>query len=410
MMKKEIVNYSIKESSVKIQASEINSLRVKDIDRNAVRVYKDGLIGISGAVGSSSIEELTEQAIENLSSKIPYPYEIESNTKDHRNYTQRQYDSKELMSITKTMLESFNHDYNDFILNGSTKKMEIDYKITNSEGLDLRYQDSYVNIDLLVKAKDSPNLFDYYTGWRGRNLDVDRYIAKIKSQLQADRTKVELPKGKRVPVFFADFDSVSDFLTRNLNGEIYGNKSSLFDGKIGAKLFDEKVTIIQNKDSRKLYSSFYDTEGTTKDNDEVVLIENGVLKRVFTDKKNAAKFGLEHTSSASGEYDDIPRLGYAHIESKRDSKDIQKTLDGNMAILVLVVAGGEFNADGIYGTPVQASYLFDGKKLIGILPEFNMNNDIYSMLGKDYIGTFSSEDLYLNEDGNIFGCYMNIIE
>ncbi len=141
-----------------------------------------------------------------------------------------------------------------------------------------------------------------------------------------------------------------------------------------------------------------------------MLIENGVLKRVFTDKKNAAKFGLEHTSSASGEYDDIPRLGYAHIESKRDSKDIQKTLDGNMAILVLVVAGGEFNADGIYGTPVQASYLFDGKKLIGILPEFNMNNDIYSMLGKDYIGTFSSEDLYLNEDGNIFGCYMNIIE
>ena len=195
---------------------------------------------------------------------------------------------------------------------------------------------------------------------------------------------------------------------RQLNGETYGNKASLFDNKIGKKIFNEKLTIIQNNNPKTSYSIFFDTEGVTKENDSVTLIENGVLKRVFTDKKNAEKFNLEHTGSATGEYDDVPSLGFTSIQPKIDSTDIQKVLDGRNAILVMVAAGGEFNADGNYATPVQASYLFDGQNILGKLPDFNMSNDIYNMLGKDYIGTFNSEDLYFGEHQFLLGCYMNI--
>jgi len=72
-MKKETISIRRKETSIKLQASQINSIRVKDIERKAVRVFQNGKIGISGAVGNSSIEELTAQAVENLSSNIPYP-------------------------------------------------------------------------------------------------------------------------------------------------------------------------------------------------------------------------------------------------------------------------------------------------------------------------------------------------
>lgn len=409
-MKKEIISINRKETSIKLQASEINSIRVKDIERNAVRVYLDGKIGIAGAVGASSVEALTKQGIENLSSNIKYPYELESNKKDHRNYTETHYNEKELMTLTKTILDSFKKDFEDFIFSESVKTVEIDYKFTNSEGLDLRYQDAYLEFGLIVKAKDSPNLFDTFTGWQGRNIDIDRYLATASKQLQAERTKVAMPKAERVPVFFVSPDSLGGFLNQQLNGEIYGNKSSLFEGKIGETLFNEKLSIVQNNNSKTSFSSFFDAEGVTNENDTVALIENGVLKNVFTDKKNAEKFKLEHTGSAVGGYDDIPSLKFTNIEPKIDSKDIKKTLNGEHAILALVVAGGEFNADGNYATPVQASYLFDGKNLLGKLPEFNMGNDIYSMLGKDYIGTFASEDLYFAENGFSLGCYMNIIK
>ena len=195
---------------------------------------------------------------------------------------------------------------------------------------------------------------------------------------------------------------------RQLNGETYGNKASLFDNKIGKKIFNEKLTIIQNNNPKTSYSIFFDTEGVTKENDSVALIENGVLKRVFTDKKNSKKFKLDHTGSATGEYDDIPKIGFINIQPSIDTTNIQKVLNGKKAILVMVAAGGEFNADGNYATPVQASYLFDGKNILGKLPDFNMSNDIYNMLGNDYIGTFHSEDLYFGEDDFIFSCYMNI--
>ena len=100
-MKREIIKVNNKETSVKMQTTEIISLRAKDIDKSAIRVYKDGKVGISGAVGTSSIEDLTAQAIENLSSNIKYPYELEKNRKDHRNYTEKQYSEKELMDLGK---------------------------------------------------------------------------------------------------------------------------------------------------------------------------------------------------------------------------------------------------------------------------------------------------------------------
>ncbi len=407
-MKKEKISIRRKEISIKLQASQINSIRVKDIESNAIRVFKDNKIGISGSVGAISDEVLTNQAIDNLSSNISYPYALETNKKDHRNYAVKNYSEIDLMNLTERILGVLNKEFDDFIFSESIKAIAIDHKHTNSEGLDLRYLDEYLELVLVTKAKSSSNLFDTFIGWSGRNFEIDKFLSFIKKQLQAERILVDLPSEEKVPVFFLSADSLGNFLVKQLNGETYGKKASFFDNKIGEQLFNKKLTILQNKDPKTSYSVFFDTEGVTKENDSVTLIENGVLKRVFTDKKNSKKFNLEHTGSASGGYDDVPTLGYIDIISPTDSLDIQKVLNGKKAILVMVAAGGEFNADGNYATPVQSSYLFDGKNLLGKIRDFYMSNDIYSMLGKDYIGTFQTVDLYFGEHHNIFGCYMNI--
>lgn len=407
-MKQENIRIKRKETSIKLQASEINSIRVKDIERNAVRVYKDGKIGISGAVGSSSQEELKKQAIDNLASNIPYPYNLEKDTKDHRDYTEKVYTETELMTFTEKLLNALKEEHDDFIYSESVKSVQIDRSFQNSEGLDLRFKDAHIELGLIVKSKSSSNLFDTFLGWNGRNLDEGKFISFCKEFLNAERNKVELPKEGKVPVFFSGLGTIGGFINRHLNGETYGNKASIFDGKLGEKVFNERVTLYQNRNPKETYSSFYDSEGVVKPNDRVDLIKNGVLERVFADKKNAEKFNLEHTGSASGGYDDIPNLGYANISLEVDSKDIKKSLNGEMAILVLVAAGGEVNAEGNYATPVQAAYLFDGEKVIGKLPDFNISNSVFDMLGNDYLGTFRTEDLYMGENVDLFGCYMNV--
>jgi len=271
-MKQEHIRIKRKETSIKLQASEINSLRVKDIERNAIRVYKDGKIGISGAVGSMSLEELKTQAIANLASNIPYPYELEKNKKDHRNYTEKEYSETELMKLTESILEALKEDHNDFIFSESVKSVQLDTSFSNTEGLDLRFTDQHLELGLIVKAKSSSNLFDTFIQWSGRSLDKERFIKFNKDFLTAERNKVELPKGEKLPVFFLGLGTVGFFLIRQLNGETYSKKASLFDGKLGEKIFNEKITINQNRNPQDSYSHFYDLEGVTNPNDIVPLI------------------------------------------------------------------------------------------------------------------------------------------
>ncbi|AIO19414.1 peptidase PmbA [Candidatus Izimaplasma bacterium HR1] len=406
-MKKEYITTIRKEISIKLQASEINSLRVKDIERNAVRVYKDGYIGISGAIGSTSKEELTNQAIENLASKIPYPHKLEENRKDHRNLTDKIYNEQELMGLAENFLSEIKEENDDFIYSESFKAIKSDISLSNSEGLDLRYQDQRLDIGIIVKAKSSPNLFDTFLGWSGRNMDFPRFIETSKMQLTAERTKVDLPEGEKLPVFFADLGTVGGFITSHLSGETYGNGASFFKDKIGKKIFNEKVNMFQNRDPKITHSRHFDMEGVCMENDRVSLIENGVLKRVFTDKKTAKKFNYEHTGSAAGGYDDVPTISSIHLRIENDSTNIVKALEGKMAIVVVAAAGGEVNADGNYATPVQSAYLFDGEKFVGKLPEFSMENHIYNILGEDYIGTFE-DPMYHGENDQLVGCYMKI--
>lgn len=407
-MKIEKISIKRKETSIKLQASKINSIRVKDIERNAVRVYENGKIGISGAVGSSSEEELVKQAIDNLASNISYSYDLESNNKDHRNYTETHHTEKDLMTLTENIIRSLRKEFGDFIFSESIRNIEIDYSLANTEGLDLRYQDEHLEIGLIVKAKNSPNLFDTIIGWEGRNFDMEKFLSNVQRQLIAERLKIDLPEEEKIPVFFLNLGSIGYFLLKQLNGETYGNKASLFNGDIGKKIFNDKLTIVQSKDPLKTYSIFFDAEGVTKENDTVTLIENGVLKQVFTDKKNAKKFKLEHTGSATGGYDDIPSLGFTNIVPLIDTENINKVLHGQRAILAVLAEGGEVNAEGNYATPVQASYLYDGKNILGKLPEFSMTNSIYNMLGNDYLGTFPTDGLYFGEHDFLLGCYMNI--
>ncbi|SCG81716.1 hypothetical protein DW1_0095 [Proteiniborus sp. DW1] len=57
---------------------------------------------------------------------------------------------------------------------------------------------------------------------------------------------------------------------------------------------------------------------------------------------------------------------------------------------VLIASGGDFTAEGVFGTPVQLAFLTDGERLIGRLPELTISGDVYTMFGDDFIGR--SED------------------
>ena len=412
-MKKEFITMRIKESAARVQNSEVTAVRVKDITRKGVRVYQDGKIGIAGVVGDAPEDVLLQGAMQNLNAGIAYPYPLTQNLKDHRCYNEQPMSSQELLEQAEGVLQILQKDYPDFAFSESISSIEQIVQMRNSEGLDLEYKDAVFALSLILKERATANLFDGALFCLTRNFDPDKFWDFNRSFLEAYRNKVELPEGDVLPVFMWDLSVLQSFLGRALHGERFARGSSLFSGKLGEQLFAEKVTIELNRDPATRIKPFFDTEGVVIPNDRLALVENGRLTAVLADKKTADTYGLAHTGAATGDYDDPPTIDGAHggsLSFKTDSEDIAAVLQGRPAVFALLCSGGDFTADGSFATPVQVSFLFDGERLLGKLPEFAVRSNLFRMLGEDYIGTFENTGLYFGEiQTQLQGYYMTIV-
>jgi len=208
---------------------------------------------------------------------------------------------------------------------------------------------------------------------------------------EAYETKADFSEEvERIPVvlFGGHEEFTMKFLT-DLEGNTFGSGASLFSEKSGEKLFDEKFSLIVNRDAEKQYSTFFDGEGTVLPQDHFALIENGVLKSPYTTKRIANQYGYALTGSASMGYDSTPSVTAESILIKKSDKTLKELLGGRKAILASMASGGDFTPQGEYASPIQVAYFYDGENYLGRLPQLSMSSNVYDMFGKDFIGVSS---------------------
>ena len=143
-MKQEFLTIRTKETAVRVQGSDIAAVRVKDITKKGVRVYQDGTIGIAGSVGDTPDAVLLENAQQNLSAGIAYPYPLTENLKDHRCYNPKPMSSQEVVEQAEQVLRVLREEYSDFTFSESISCQEGTFQMRSSAGLDLEYKDSYL--------------------------------------------------------------------------------------------------------------------------------------------------------------------------------------------------------------------------------------------------------------------------
>jgi len=207
----------------------------------------------------------------------------------------------------------------------------------------------------------------------------------VKEMIEAYKNKVDIPESKKSIIIIQQSELLRK-IEEELNGEAIGRGISLFNEKINSKAFSDKVTIYQDSTEDKFHTPFFDMEGVINENDKYNLIEKGVIKNAYTDKKSAIEFSMPLTGAASGSYDEVPALSGAMLSIKSGGKNLKELLNGELAILVIAASGSEGN----FASPVQMAMITDGEHIIGRLPEFNISGNLYEMFGEDFVGV--SED------------------
>lgn len=397
MIQEKYIN-NINEISINVVNSEVESVRKKDITKTGFRVYDKGCIGTSGAIGAYDEKKLIDKAKESLNQNISYAFEPCKNKTMNIDASKEIINRNDFLNEAEEILSYLRKNHPDFSFSNKIQLVKSNTSLNNNSALNLNYDDSCLIVELIYKEKSSSNIMDGGISLAGRSYDRNIFLNYSHEVLNAYKNMVELPSEKKYPVVFtsSNFLPIKKFTT-DLNGKMYGSGGSLFSGKIGEKLFSKDFTLYQTLNHKDtLLQPFFDAEGVVNQNSIYSLIENGILKTPYTDKKTSHMFNLPLTGSAVCDYDGVPFVGPIDFKIKECEKTIKELLGGEQGILVIIESGGDFTPDGNFGAPVQLSMMFDGEKLIGRLPEIQLSSNIFNMFGRDFRGV--SKDTVLPID------------
>lgn len=407
-MIKELYVNKLNEISVNVTNSKADAIRKKNITKSGCRVYDNGYIGISGTLGEAD-ETTFERAEKNLQNKIPYKYEPCKNMKRSRDLRKSKLSGKEFLDKCEELLDTLNSEFPDFIFSDKINSVEMETYLKNDAGLDYVSRDRYFITSLVIKHKDSLDIFDTCIDRCEREFDLEAILEDVRNQLKVFNNNLQLPTQSKIPVI-ASFNNFSEKIIESLNGSDLGKGISLFSDKVNKKIFSKDFTLYLDRSEDNIGAPFFDAEGSTIKNDKFPLIEEGVMKYGYTDKKTSTENNTVNTSAACADYDGLPFIEVSYLNERRftaepGNKTLREIIGDKDAIYIIAMEGGDCTSEGDFASPVQMAYLVRDGKLAGRLPQFSVYGNIYDMFGKDFLGV-TSDKCYMGSNAMVIN--MNI--
>lgn len=386
-MNKELYQEIVKETTLNIVQSEIDSIRRKEIVKSGCRVYQNGRIGISGIYGEPTKETWTE-AEKMLKRNIPYSYSPEKNKKRTRDLRSLKITEKEFLERSEHLLEKLREKFPDFIFSNKIKLIETTYRLENDWEVSLENFDRTVEIFILTKHKASINIFDLIIGYSSRTFSVDEIVADAEKQLSVFHKAAAVPDSKMPVILFKQdmFSSFRNWFQEQLDADAIGKKISLFYEKFGKRVFHPDFSFYIDRTEQTNHNAFFDMEGSTLDQDKCYLIERGIIKHAYSDKRTSNEYALINTAAAGGEFDDVPNLKIPPFGIEQSNKTLTELLNGKSAIFAAIMNGGDSTNEGNFASPVQTAYLVKDGICVGRLPQIVVSGNQYQLFGEDYIG------------------------
>jgi PmbA protein len=162
---------------------------------------------------------------------------------------------------------------------------------------------------LCLAAADEASGYAIGTAWRLSDLDVESTAHEAAEK--AARTRgaggLELGHYRAVLESYAIADLLLWFGYDSLSGLGFVEERSYFCGRIGERVFDEKVSIADDALDPQNLPTAFDFEGTPKR--RVALVEDGVARSVVWDRATAARAGDGYASTGHAPPDSLKLFG-----------------------------------------------------------------------------------------------------
>jgi len=385
----EVLSLQNEKTTVEYEANQLKTCTVAETKGTAVRVIRNGQLGFSASTDETVINKLAANALESAAygDKAPFSFPDPKPGPAVRTFDKAVADLPiaRLVEMGKEILDLVLRVEPDARCNIGLERSIVTASIRNQKGLDVSFQTSPLSLGLeidRIEGDDVLILYDQFgaTVWDNDYLDFARNLVE---KLKKARTITSIQPGK-MPVLFAPTGTLALGLplSQGLNGkEVYKGTSPIKD-KIGEKLFDEKITIIDDGTiDGKFASASYDDEGVPRRRN--VLVEKGVLKGFVYDLKTAAQSGVESTGNASRGLFNPPEPSFTNFviqPGQTPLKDILSGIDEGIIVEDLLGIGQGNIISGAFSNPLALAFKVEKGEIVGRVKDLSIAGNIYDLL------------------------------
>jgi PmbA protein len=245
----------------------------------------------------------------------------------------------------------------------------VSANIRNQKGLDVSFQTSPLTLSIkLDRMEDNDVLIRYEQfGTMVWEKDYLAFARRLAEQLKLARKLTTIKPG-RMPVLFSPAGAQALVLPLGeaLNGKEVYRGTSPIKNKVGEKLFDDKITLVDDGTMDGCYgSASYDDEGVP--HRRKVLIEKGVLKGFVYDLKTAAQAGVESTGNAVRSLFTQPDVSFGNV-----------ILQPGLTPLKDIIASIE---EGILvSNPLDLAFKIEKGEIVGRVKDLSIAGNVYDLL------------------------------
>ena len=385
----EVINLQSEKTTVEYEANQLKTCTITETRGTAVRVIRKGRLGFAASSDEKAMEKLSVNALESAAygDQADFSFPNFQTAQAVRTFDQV------IADLPIPRLVEMGREILDLVLivepearcNISLERNLVSANIRNQTGLDISFKTSPLALGFEIDRIQGDDILILYdqigtTLWEENYLDFARRLVK---KLEQARIITSLQPG-RMPVLFAPAGTLALGLplSRGLNGKEVYKGTSPMKGKIGEKLFDEKITLLDDGTiDGKFSSAAYDDEGMPHHRN--LLFEKGVLKGFIYDLKTAAKSGVDSTGNASRSLFNPPEPALTNFviqPGETALKDILAGIDHGILVEDLLGIGQGNIISGAFSNPLALAFKIEKGEIVGRVKDMSIAGNIYDLL------------------------------
>lgn len=385
----EVVSIKNEATSIEFEANLLKSSKVEETKGLAVRVVRNGKLGFAASSDETAQDKLATNALESAAygDEVPITFPAAQPAPAVKTHDPKiaELPISHLVDIGQEIIALILEADPDVRINISLKRGLQQLSIRNQTGAEVSFARSPLSIGVEIDRIEEDDVLIMYdvlglTVWQDNYMS---FVQRLIEKLIMARTVTTLRPGK-MPVIFSPAGGLvlGVPLMEGMDGKNVYTGISPLKGKIGEKLFDEKITLVDDATLDGYFNSApYDDEGIVHRRN--ILVKEGVLQGFLYDLKTAVLSGTQSTGNGSRSLFTPPSPSPTNLIIEAGQTPLADMIaDINYGLLIEDVLGlGQGNIiSGAFSNPLSVAFKIENGEITGRVKNASIADNIYSLL------------------------------